>query len=286
MTSAPMSARYIEAVGAAYDDEMSTTRTPCSGPVAAHVLNPFGSPGRVVQDVLEVLVHRLRGIARRAAADGVEDRDVLLDRGPADLRRHGEKPGREGRLVDCRDERGEQPVARGLGDRHVEVTVVRPRCRGRRSSSSSDGRRCLAARRPAGPGGVRAAQDAAGTSSTRRIEVSSSMSSDPSRTIVSIDSLSIALSESGRDAVDEAAAGDPWDLSDQTGSDERPQGLPHGRATHAELLGQLRLRRQLVALAELTPKDRLSDLLLHLRARSQDLPGPKRLARQRPVRLS
>ncbi len=36
MTSAPMSARYIEAVGAAYDDAMSTTRTPCSGPVRAH----------------------------------------------------------------------------------------------------------------------------------------------------------------------------------------------------------------------------------------------------------
>ena len=31
MTSAPMSARYMEAVGAAYDDEMSTTRTPARG---------------------------------------------------------------------------------------------------------------------------------------------------------------------------------------------------------------------------------------------------------------
>ena len=32
ITSAPMSPRYIDAVGAAYDEEMSTTLTPCSGP--------------------------------------------------------------------------------------------------------------------------------------------------------------------------------------------------------------------------------------------------------------
>ena len=194
MTSAPMSARYIDAVGRGVrrgdvDHAHPVLAVPCPG---GH--DPLSAPclGRVAQDVLEVLVHGVRRAPRRSGADRPDDGEVLLDGRAADLGggARGYAPvglprgslRRTPRAAGCRS----------VGDRDVEVAVVAPRCRRssivrllwRSTMSCSDaklGSACAS----------RAAHEAAGTSSTRRIAVSSSMSSDPSRTMVSMDSLSM-----------------------------------------------------------------------------------------------
>ena len=107
---------------------------------------------------------------------------------------------------------------------------------------------------------LRAAHCAAGISRTRRTSVISSMLSAPMRTMVSMDSLSIWLSESGVTVLTKLPAGNAGDLADEARADKGTQRLAHRRPTDAELLRQLGLSGELLALREVTLEDGFAQL--------------------------